>query len=351
MKRMISSVSLCLTLSLAISPLAAAVGSPAGDQDTDYRKQWHSDISTGYQTLAAQSQALTEQAGTYCKAPSSEGLKQTRKAWLDAFLAWQEVRFVDFGPVEQGNRAWQFQFWPDPKNLVARKASYLLKDDAPLTPELISQSGVAVQGFPMVEFVLYDQTFNTSDRALPADRTCKLLVAVTNHIADNSKNLARDWNDFQSNYAGNAQYTDTTIKAAMAGLEILEERRLAEPMGLRGNGKRSVYNADAWRSGTSLIAAEASIQGLKNYFLPAFSSLLHDRKLPELAQNIEQQFDEVLANFPDLDRPMAPLLADDNAFRSLQSLYIDITQLTALVNDRAAVELGIVRGFNSSDGD
>ncbi|RBW48414.1 imelysin family protein [Marinobacter sp. F3R11] len=351
MKRLTFSVSLCLASSLVASPLAAAVTSPADDQAADYRKQWHSDIYTGYQNLATQSKTLTNQAETYCQTPSPEGLRQTKQAWLDAFLAWQEVRFVDFGPVELGNRAWQFQFWPDPKNLVARKASYLLKDDAPLTPELISQSGVAVQGFPMVEFILYDQTFNTSDRALPADHTCKLLVAVTNHIADNSENLARDWNDFQSNYSGNAQYTETTIKAAMAGLEILEERRLAAPMGLRGNGKRSVYNADAWRSGTSLIAAEASVRGLKHYFLPAFSRLLNDRKLPELARNIEQQFDEVLANFPELDQPMAPLLVDDNAFRSLQSLYIDITQLTALVNDEAAVELGIVRGFNSSDGD
>jgi len=351
MKRLISSLSLCLTLSLVISPLAAAVTSTADDQGTDYRKQWHSDISTGYQTLAAQSQALKDQAETYCKAPSSEGLKQTRKAWLDAFLAWQEVRFVDFGPVEQGNRAWQFQFWPDPKNLTARKASYLLKDSAPVTAEKISESGVAVQGFPMAEYLLYDQTFSAGSNALPADRTCSLLVAVTRHIADNGANLANDWKGFESNYVGNQQYTDTTIRAAMAGLEILEERRLAAPMGLRGNGKRSVYNADAWRSGTSLIAAEASVRGLKNYFLPAFSSLLHDRKQSGLAQDIEQQFDEVLANFPELDRPMAPLLADDNAFRSLQSLYIDITQLTALVNDRAAVELGIVRGFNSSDGD
>lgn len=344
MKRL--TLSLCLVSSLTAAPLMAADASNA-----DYRKQWHSNIHSGYQNLATQSQALANQAETYCQAPSAEGLEQTKQAWLDAFLAWQQVRFVDFGPVEQGNRAWQFQFWPDPKNLVARKASYLLKDDAPITPEKISESGVAVQGFPMAEYLLYDQTFNNGERALPSDHTCKLLVTVSKHIAGNSETLADDWNGFRSNYVGNEQYTDTTIRAAMAGLEILEERRLATPMGLRGNGKRSVYSADAWRSEASLIAVDASVQGLRQHFLPAFSRLLKDRKLTDLAERIEQQFDEVQANFPELDRPMAPLLADDNAFRSLQSLYIDLAQLTALVNDRAAVELGVVRGFNSSDGD
>lgn len=346
MKRL--TLTLCLASTLATAPLMAA---STKSTDTDYRARWHSDILTGYESLSTQSQALAEQAETYCQSPTSEGLEKTKQAWLEAFLAWQQVRFVDFGPVEHGNRAWQFQFWPDPKNLVARKASYLLKDNAAITPEAINESGVAVQGFPMAEYLLYDQTFNSSERALPVDHTCELLVAVTRHIAGNGETLANDWNSFQSDYLGNDQYTDTTIRAAMAGLEILEERRLATPMGLRGNSKRSVYSADAWRSGASLIAADASVQGLKNLFLPGFSILLNEKGQADLAEDINQQFNEVLENFPKLDRPMAPLLADDNAFRSLQSLYIDVTQLTALVNDRAAVELGVVRGFNSSDGD
>ena len=349
MKRL--TLTLCLVSTLTTAPLMAASTNSSHNPGTDYRRQWHSDILTGYQSLATQSQTLAKQAEAYCQAPSPEAFEQAKQAWLEAFLAWQKVRFVDFGPVEQDNRAWQFQFWPDPKNLVARKASYLLKDDAPITPEKISESGVAVQGFPMAEYLLYDQAFNNSERALPADHTCKLLAAVTRHIADNGETLAHDWKAFQNNYIGSDQYTDTTIRAAMAGLEILEERRLATPMGLRGNGKRSVYSADAWRSEASLIAADASVQGLNQHFLPAFSKLLKDRGQASLAENIDQQFNEVLANFPELDRPMAPLLADDKAFRSLQNLYIDVTQLTALVNDRAAVELGVVRGFNSSDGD
>lgn len=336
---------LCLVSLMLVAPLVSA------EAGTNIRQQWHDDIRAGYQELADRSRALADQAESYCQAAAPDALEQTRQAWRDAFLAWQQVRFVDFGPVEQGNRAWQFQFWPDPKNLVAKKATYLLKSDEAITAETINQSGVAVQGFPMAEYVLYDQPLAQGKRALPADRSCQLLVAVTRHIARNGKNLTEDWENFAGAYTENEQYTDTTVRAAMAELELVEERRLAGPMGLRGNPKRSVYGADAWRSGSSLVAVDASIHGLKQYFLPAFATLLENREHPDLAERIEQQFEEVLANFPELDRPMAPLLADDSEFRALQSLYVDVTQLRALVNDRAAVALGVVRGFNSSDGD
>jgi len=41
----------------------------------------------------------------------------------------------------------------------------------------------------------------------------------------------------------------------------------------------------------------------------------------------------------------------DDRNRVLQGLYVDVSQLSTLINDEAAVALGVVRGFNSSDGD
>jgi predicted lipoprotein len=44
-------------------------------------------------------------------------------------------------------------------------------------------------------------------------------------------------------------------------------------------------------------------------------------------------------------------LDDAEAFRGLQSLYLIISQLRHLLGNEIAAELGLVRGFNSSDGD
>ncbi|MDR9425256.1 MAG: imelysin family protein [Marinobacter sp.] len=330
--------------------ISTAAGASA-NIDTQARVLWHQDIAAGYQNLAKQTRALAEQADSWCQEPAALNRDSVDQLWLDSFRAWQAVRFVDFGPIETDNRAWQFQFWPDPKNLIARKARYLLTSDQAPTAGTIADSGVAVQGFPMAEYLLFDEQLNSTDRALPAQRTCRALVLVAGHIADNSAQQLQDWQAFEDAYVANEQYRDTTIKAGMAALEILEERRMAQPMGLRGTGKRSVYTADAWRSGQSLAAIEATVRGLQEHFLPGLVLLLELSDQPELAGRIEQQFIEVLKNFPAMRTPMAPLLSNDEAFARLQGLYVDISQLTNLVNDQAAVALGVVRGFNSSDGD
>jgi len=319
--------------------------------ETQALKQWHNAILSGYTSLADKSEALAQAAAGFCAQPDPDDRAVAEQAWLEGFLAWQKVRFVDFGPVESSNLAWQFQFWPDPKNLVGSKARFLLNSDDPITAEQIDQSGVAVQGFPMAEYLLFDTQFNNTPGALANGKGCDLLVAVTNRIQVNSKMLAQDWATFRTHYVTTPQYKDTTVRAGMAGLEILEERRLAQPMGIRGSGKRSVYAADAWRSGSSLMAAEASVSGLNNYFMPGFVTLLEASDEPELARRITDQFNETLGNFPALREPMATLVETDDAFARLQSFYVDVSQLANLVNSQAAVTLGVARGFNSSDGD
>jgi hypothetical protein len=337
---------------LALPGLALAASAESGtavEQQT--RAAWHQDISRGYQALARDSETLLLQAKVYCQQPSTEARNALKGHWKQAFGAWQRVRFVDFGPVETNNRAWQFQFWPDPKNLIARKADLLLKGSTAVSAETVSEAGVAVQGFPMLEYLLFDTRFNTDDHALPAKTSCQLLTQVASHVVDNSQQLVADWSEFKPRYLAAGNYTHATIRAAMTALEVAEERRLATPMGLRGNGKRSIYAADAWRSGSSLASIGASVDGLQKYFLPGLKKLLIAQGNSDLAERINRQFGEVLEHFPAMDLALVPLLEDDNAFRSLQGLYVDLSQLATLVNGEAATSLGVIRGFNSSDGD
>lgn len=338
-------------LALCLATTAATGSTAASEAAKSARALWYEGIASGYQSLAAEAKTLNQVAATYCETPSPSTRTAVTQAWRDAFLAWQNVRFVNFGPAELGNRAWQFQFWPDAKNLVGRKANSLIKQSETISPKMVSLAGVAAQGFPMVEYLLFDKTLNQGKKALPAEKACELLTSVTQTIRTNSRDLNNEWANFKPHYFERAQYTDGTILGAMNTLEILETRRLATPMGLSGTNKRSIYPADAWRSGTSLATVEATLDGLKHYFLPAFSDLLRAEGHDEVADRVNAQFDEVLAHFPDINKPLTQLLAEDNAFHALQSLYVDISQLVTLVNDQAAVKLGVVRGFNSSDGD
>ncbi|SFM38386.1 imelysin family protein [Marinobacter zhejiangensis] len=331
---------------LAMALFVTATSSQANEALT----RLHQDIGHGYTQLSETSNALADSASAYCRAPTGENQAKLRENWREAFLSWQRVRFVDFGPIEQNSLAWQFQFWPDPKNLVASKVSFWLHQDGELTVNTIDTAGVAVQGFPALEYLLWEPTFLQSDQALPAARSCDLLTAISQHIARNAQTVTAGWYDMASYYESTDDYSATTIKAAMSAVEVIRDRRLGAPMGLRGNGRRNAYQADAWRSGLSLETIRASLEGLDTLFSPGLGMELDAAGASEIKQRLAARLTEALSNFDDLPDGMAPLLNGDG-YNSLQALYIDLELLEQVLTDDVAPTLGVIRGFNSSDGD
>lgn len=329
---------------------ASLIACSAASQADDSRARWQQDIASGYGQLANDSTRLAEVAASYCTDPDSDRLGQAQHAWQTAFESWQRVRFVDFGPIEQNSLGWQFQFWPDAKNLVASKVSYWLSQEGELTGETIAAAGVAIQGFPALEYLLWDPRFRQSGQALPAERSCALLTAISGHIADNANALSSQWQAMAPYYESTDSYTAATIKAAITAVEVIRDRRLGAPMGLRGNGRRNPYQADAWRSETSLASIRASLEGLQALFLPGMNTELAAAGASELQEKLTARFSDTLANFNQLPEGMTSLLKGDG-YGKLQSLYIDVELLEQLLTDDVATSLGIVRGFNSSDGD
>lgn len=323
----------------------------ATSQASESRQQWQQDIASGYSQLAADSTALAGAAANYCDSPNDETHERLNDDWKKAFLSWQRVRFVDFGPIEQNSLSWQFQFWPDAKNLVASKVRYWLNHDGAITAETVAGASVALKGFPAIEYLLSDPQFTGSSQALPAPRSCELLVAISQHIQANAQSVDTGWQQLRDHFISTEDYTETTVKAALTAMENISDRRLGGPMGLRGNNRRNAYLAEAWRSGNSLAVVHASLDGLQTLFLPGLEKELAATGNTQLSAEIESRFAEIQEDFDGLPEAMAPLLSEGGDFRHLQSLYIDVEQLRQLMTGDVATTLGVVRGFNSSDGD
>ncbi|QNI03784.1 imelysin family protein [Halomonas sp. SH5A2] len=321
-------------------------------ENTTPRDIWHGAVEMQYAELSAASERLETSATRFCQGPDEALRQRLENDWLSAYQAWQAVRFIQFGPVEQNSRGWQLQFWPDRKNLVGRKVNGWLKaPDAP-DAEAIAGDSVAIQGFPALEYLLYDDAMD--QQALSEPNACALMQAITTHIADTTSALQRDWQAFGEHYLDTSDdtqhYTEATLASAIQALELLEDKRLGEPMGLKG-APANGYLAEAWRSGQTVRLVESSLEGLRTGFLPGLTALLREADALPLAEAFRDQLDKTLAQASELPPGLVPALDDEAAFRGLQSLYINISQLRHLLGNEIAGELGLVRGFNSSDGD
>lgn len=331
-----------LACALLATPLSFATDTPAP------REMWHGAVELQYAELSAASERLEASAARFCQG-SDEALRQRlENDWLSAYQAWQAVRFIQFGPIEQNSRGWQLQFWPDRKNLVGSKVrGWLNAAEAPDAQDIASDS-VAIQGFPALEYLLYDDAMD--EQALSDPKACSLMQAITTHLADTTSALHRDWQAFGEHYLDTGDYTETTLASAIQALEILEDKRLGEAMGLKG-APANGYLAEAWRSEQTVRLVESSLEGLRTGFLPGLTALLREADALPLAEAFRDQLDKTLVQASELPPGLVPSLEDEEAFRGLQSLYLDISQLRHLLGNEIAGELGLVRGFNSSDGD
>ncbi|WP_311945280.1 imelysin family protein [Halomonas piscis] len=338
----------------AFALLMAANTASAGETP---REQWHRAAAQQYSALAGAAETLEQSTADYCDTPSTDGRATLEDDWLDAYQRWQAVRYVQFGPVEQQSRGWQLQFWPDGKNLVGRKVKTQLNADTPPTLEDVEQAGVALQGFPALEYLLYDDAMDAT--ALESPNACGLLSAVSTNLVHVTRALEDDWQSFGERFIGTDSYTHTLLQSAIQSVELLEEKRLASPLGLRGK-PASIYRAEAWRSGKSVALMRASLEGLQKGLMPGLTALLESRGHPALANKLEKQLKEVAARADTLPDGLAPAIKGEGsgsepekkaAFADFQGFYVQLSQLRRLLARDVAAATGLRRGFNSSDGD
>ncbi|SEM27388.1 imelysin family protein [Halomonas caseinilytica] len=329
-------------LTLATAPLLADDDAPQA------RERWHQAIDQRYGVLVDASERLEASADRFCEQPDTSHRRRLTQDWLEAYQAWQAVRFVDFGPIEQQSRAWQLQFWPDRKNLVGRKMQAWLAADQPPSAEQIADGSVAAQGFPALEYLLFDDAMQ-DDEALTHPVACGLMRAIANHLADGTSALRRDWQRFGDHYRHTASYTGATLHGALLALETLEDKRLGSPMGLTG-GAPNGYLAEAWRSGRSIRLIEGTLHGLEDTFLPGLKTLLARRGEAALADDFREALDRTRRRAAKMSSGLAPALDDGAAFSELQGLHVQIGQLRHQLEEIGGT-LGLARGFNASDGD
>ncbi len=134
---------------------------------------------------------LAVSALAYCQ--GKESLDTARADFLHAQKAWAELQPLLIGPLAEGNRSWQVQFWPDKKNLVGRQVEQLVASQPQIDGAELAKSSVVVQGLSAYEYILYDAKTDLADAAQKA-RYCPLLVAIGDRQKALAEEILASWN-------------------------------------------------------------------------------------------------------------------------------------------------------------
>ena len=116
-------------------------------------EQWH-----------ASNTALLDSSRAWCA--DEQAMEDLKRVFHETQTAWARLQPLMVGPLAEGNRSWQVQFWPDKRNMVARQTEALLDEFDDLDQQQLDGAPLAEHRDDVVG-ALHAQV-DGGDRASPA---------------------------------------------------------------------------------------------------------------------------------------------------------------------------------------
>lgn len=293
--------------------------------------------------------ATAEQAALWteeCASPDAGTVTRLRAAFTSAVLVWQDIALFRAGPISDDNRLERIAYWPDKRNTIDKRLRELLAASGPV-PDMSGKS-VAIQGFPALERVLFDDGLAAFDTPAGA-RRCAVGSAIAGNIAAIARDVDARWQDkagaLRASLAtkeGAEEFLRRAATDLLAGYEIIMDDKIREPIG-RTPGAAKPMAAELRRSGLSLPAIRRNLESLRALtavMLAGSGDTLADATAAEAAKVANGAADTALQ------------VEDDPSSRTkLLLLVAAITSARDTAKDVVPETLGVTIGFNSADGD
>ncbi|WP_407832962.1 imelysin family protein [Vibrio rotiferianus] len=297
------------------------------------------------QAFLVQTTNLEQSVSDYCASESKDYAK-VKQQWHQTMLAWMALQGQERGPATALEQSWNVQFWPDKKNTTGRKMSVLTKSDQAWSAEEISTQSVTVQGLGALEWLLYDKTSTLSSDS----KTCATGVAIAENLDNKAQIIASSWAENPWKSLEVTEWESEYISLLSNQLEY-SMKKLSRP--LAKIGKPRPYFSESWRSETSLSNLKANLEGMEALYFAngnGLDALLRDQGHADLADRVGHQFEMALDTWPE-DKSLFAALQSKDGYRMVLAQYNKLEQLKYLIHEEVAIELGVVIGFNATDGD
>lgn len=361
-----------IRLGLVIVYVSALTACGRSPEQTMLRDTGQQVILPLHETFLAESLSLSEAATQYCslEARSEQDLTALKNRWIAAMNAWEGIQGFQFGPVTDDNQAWKIQFWPDRKNLIARKTEQFVKRDSAINLNALQNASVVIRGLSAMEYLLYDTPADQLRMPPPSGlRYCQHLQAAAQNLHQVADFLYSAWDPASGNYLktwskpgpDNLSYPDQTasiaaiIETQVYALERIKRDKLERPLALVDQGQANTYLLEWWRSKQSREAILINLHSLQLLFNggngEGLATLLKHRDGEVLANEINAKFDRAISITAAIEGSLFDGHNTSDTQLAILHLQGLLGELLAAFKRELPAKLNITLGFNSNDGD
>lgn len=287
---------------------------------------------------------LTMDMQSYCDGEINRSALQG--SWLRVMSRWMAIQGQGRGPEAALAQSWNIQLWPDKKNTTGRKMRAIFSSSKSWSQEEIANQSVAVQGVGAIEWLLFDQASPLTRE----DKTCKTAVAITENLATNAQEIGEAWEINPWSDLDEQQWYSEYISVLSNQLSY-SLKKMTLPLAKFGHPRP--YFSESWRSQASLQNLKSNILAMQRLYLAGGNGLdkvLRDKGNAYLADRIVRQFEMTIDTWPS-EESLFELVQSKSGYQNVYSQFNKLEHLQYLIHEEVAVELGVIIGFNSTDGD
>jgi uncharacterized protein len=316
-------------------------------------------ITPWHQSFASASSELKVRIVRFCQHPANPGeYQEARAAWLASMLAWQQVNLMKFGPISQDNQGAKVQFWPDNYNLVEKKVQALLSENEQITDEVLSNASEVVQGLSAMEFLLFDPQY--TDSAALSGKPCDLLRLAANRVETVATGLQNAWQKgspgawqpallLAGSAAEKAALTDL-VRTLVVSLEIIQNAKLAGPIGSLTNPEAKPLQSESWRSTSGKAALLIQLKGASALFEQGLAPFLKSLEQQSLRRNLQENLNTTILALEANPAELITLINTETGRTLLVSSALALGKINGLLKHEIPQSLNLQMGFNSEDG-
>jgi uncharacterized protein len=321
-------------------------------------------IRPAYKDFHEKASALVSETGKFCAAPTDDGLKAVQTRFTETVASWGHIEFLREGPAMQQNRLERILFYPDRKSTGLKQVQALLADpDETVTDAAkLGNRSVAIQGLGAFEFLF----FGDYPEAIVSENDpfrCRYGLAIAGNVEtiaaelqaawDAPNGVAKAWknpSDDNPVYRDGKEAVSAIVGIAVHGLEMVRDQRIAhfyKGRGAKVSPKLAVY----WRSGLTMTALTANVDGLASFWKVTDMALLLDDDMHSLSESASFDLNATLAALKKLGQPNADRLKDPKYLSKLDFIEFNLKDAMTRIDTDVGGAVGLGAGFSFADGD
>lgn len=305
---------------------------------------------------------------TFTQNPSEQALINTREAWVNTLLSWQDISFLDFGPAN-------FIILKEQTNLFPADTTLIEDNISSGTWNLEYNSNYDAKGFQALDYLLNKRGYTDAQLVtyLTSSQNSKnYLNDITDDLLANINYVSSEWvtykenfiNDFETNSQGSS--VSSIINAICLHYEFYIRRgKIGLPLGaFNGFSQQEMPElVECYHYGQSLPFCKRAINSLNEFIngigysneengigFDDYMNFVNAQHNSESLSNvINNQFNEILNGLNSINDPLSNEVVINKT--DVQIVYQKLQQLVPFIKVDMTSALGVLITYQDNDGD